>query len=356
MGAEITNTNSLISAQGNIDMRRRCLAISIVLAIFFYSTILMFISNYKVLSLLPKKQARVKTKEFIITSIPSQLEDRTASNPAGEDDNYTPGSRKSIPSKTPSFERVFNSPQPRISPATISLPKVAQTLDISQSVNQGTFLKITNDGLLPVGSAPSAKNGIISVESSTNVALPPANFDLPSAIPGTLASEDLSSLEGAGRALGGIRTDDLPGLEEMARLFDPSKVQALETPQGIMLRMSNEVLFEFNSAQLTEDAVPILKEVAQILRRYAGAQVSIEGHTDTIGSADFNQKLSEQRALTVANWLNSQPAMVFRNPPQVVGYGESRPIVNPLGTREEQRQNRRVEIHIRAEKRTNSES
>lgn len=331
------------------DQRRTWLITAILLALFTHLVLIAIASNYRVYSFSMIKETLKQTREFIVTSIPSNIDRTTAANPAGESPQSQPGVRLPQPDAPMSFERAFNAPQPRIAPPQ-PLPPQSPPVD-NVTAGQPSLLRITDDGLVPVGSVMRAQPADQVLTGNAPNALPALDFDLPSAIPGTLASEDLSSIEGAGRGLGGIRTEDLPGAEELARLFDPSKVQAVETPQGVVLRLSNEVLFEFNSAEITPEAIPVLQEVAQLLRRYAGAQLSIEGHTDTIGSADFNQRLSELRAQAVANWLASQPAMIFRTPPQVIGYGESRPIVNPLGDREEQRPNRRVEIHMRAEKR-----
>ncbi len=333
------------------DQRRGWLIIAVLLAFLFHIAILAIASNYRVFSFLPPDKSSSKTREFLVTSIPSRLEKTTATNPAGESPQAAPGVRMPQPFAPANFERAFNAPQPRIAPPEPVIPQAPLAGDFAASAGQPSLLRITDGGLVPVGTLPNAKIGEASLSATSTAAMPSMDFDLPAAIPGTLASEDLASIEGAGRGLGGIRTDDLPSLDELARLFDPSKVQALETPQGVILRLSNEVVFEFNSAELTAEAVPVLREVAQLLRRHAGAQVSIEGHTDTFGPAEFNQRLSELRAQAVANWLASQPAMIFRTPPQVIGYGESRPIANPQGTKEEQRPNRRVEIHIRAEKR-----
>lgn len=356
MSESLAHTHPYLRPRKFNDQRRRWLIIAILLAILFHLVLIAVASNYRVHSLAIITNAVKQTREFVVTSIPSALDRVTAANPAGESPKPAPGVRQPQPQAPANFERAFNAPQPKIAPPEPVLPQ-APTANINTAVSaQPSLLRITDEGLIPVGSVIRAQPADSIITGNGQNALPNMDFDLPSAIPGTLASEDLSSIQGAGRGLGGVRTDDLPGLEELARLFDPSKVQAIETPQGVTLRLSNEVLFEFNSAEITPEAIPVLKEVAQLLRRYAGAQLSIEGHTDTIGPADFNQRLSEQRAQAVANWLASQPAMIFRTPPQVIGYGESRPLVNPQGTREEQRPNRRVEIHIRAEKRLDQNS
>jgi len=331
----------------------RWLILALLLTITLHVFLFITASNYRVFSLLPPKDSKIQTKKFNVTSIPSPGDQKNPHSPQREtttQKNITQATQNPFPHQ---FESAFTIKKPQITTPPPSPPQPAETLNIDQLINQPTLLRITDEGLLPIDTTTLPPQTQISLPRKSQSALPPANFELPTQIPATLAFEDLGSLEEADRALPGERSDELPSLNNIAGLFNPAKVQALETPEGIILRMSEEVLFEFNSAELNKDAIPVLKEIAQLLRRYAGAQVSIEGHTDTIGPADFNQKLSEQRAQTVSNWLTSQPAMVFRNPPQVIGYGESRPIVNPLGTREEQRKNRRVEIHIRAEKRPN---
>jgi outer membrane protein OmpA-like peptidoglycan-associated protein len=91
------------------------------------------------------------------------------------------------------------------------------------------------------------------------------------------------------------------------------------------------VTFEFNSAQLTTQARQVLDQLSSALRSQdlAGSRILIEGHTDTVGGAEYNFGLSEQRAEAVGRYLASQQVDPSRL--QILGKGESEPL-DPDGT------------------------
>jgi OOP family OmpA-OmpF porin len=110
------------------------------------------------------------------------------------------------------------------------------------------------------------------------------------------------------------------------------------------------VNFDFDKATLRPDAVDILNQAIDILKRYPDLKVEVAGHTDSIGTDAYNQKLSERRAKTVYDYLTSNGIDAGRlvGP---VGYGESRPIApntNPDGSDnpEGRAQNRRTELNV----------
>ncbi|MCD7099806.1 OmpA family protein [Stenotrophomonas sp. MMGLT7] len=110
------------------------------------------------------------------------------------------------------------------------------------------------------------------------------------------------------------------------------------------------VNFDFDKSTLRPDAVSILSEASEILKRYPDLRVEVAGHTDSKGSDAYNQKLSERRASAVYNYLTSQGVDASRlvGP---IGYGESRPIApntNPDGSDnpEGRAKNRRTELNV----------
>lgn len=149
----------------------------------------------------------------------------------------------------------------------------------------------------------------------------------------------------------GTGTQGLPKPEDISSTLSFRAAPTLDRPQfqPILLRLSSDVLFEFDSAVLQPGAIPTLQRVALILNNAVKAKITIEGHTDTFGADDYNNRLSLQRAQAVADWLKSQPGLQTRDL-GVKGYGKSRPLVNPGGSIDEQKQNRRVEIRLEAEK------
>ena len=87
----------------------------------------------------------------------------------------------------------------------------------------------------------------------------------------------------------------------------------------------NGVNFDFDKSTLRPDAVAILNEAVEILKRYPELRVEVAGHTDLCGADTYNQKLSERRATAVYNYLTSNGIDAGRLAGPV-GYGESRPL------------------------------
>ncbi|QGW64376.1 OmpA family protein [Lysobacter soli] len=99
-------------------------------------------------------------------------------------------------------------------------------------------------------------------------------------------------------------------------------------PDGCAVAVSIDlrgVNFDFDKATLRSDAVSILAEAAEILKRHPELRVEVAGHTDQCGNDGYNQKLSERRARTVYDYLvkNGVAASRLAGP---IGYGESRPL------------------------------
>ncbi|UYG01448.1 MULTISPECIES: OmpA family protein [unclassified Halomonas] len=116
------------------------------------------------------------------------------------------------------------------------------------------------------------------------------------------------------------------------------EVNALGCEESVVLQNVN---FEFDSARLTPGAQQVLNGVAERLVNNQGVRVSIAGHTDSVGSDQYNMQLSQERAESVARYLNQRgvPASDMR----AVGYGEERPIATN-DTDAGRAQNRRVEL------------
>ena len=113
--------------------------------------------------------------------------------------------------------------------------------------------------------------------------------------------------------------------------------------RGIVLRMG-EVLFDFDSYNLRPDTRNTLEKVTDIIKKkYPDREIIVEGHTDDTGSWDYNQKLSNQRARSVAEFL--KPG-VGHDKFSYRGFGPDKPIADNK-TREGRQKNRRVEIVIK---------
>lgn len=109
--------------------------------------------------------------------------------------------------------------------------------------------------------------------------------------------------------------------------------------------MPTDLLFEYNSAELKDGARLSLMKLGFIIQKNPDAFISIEGHTDSIGGDDYNQRLSEARAEAVKNWLveslRFDAARLHTR-----GWGKQKLLV-PGGDASAQQKNRRVEIVIK---------
>ncbi|PID57263.1 hypothetical protein CSB45_08535 [candidate division KSB3 bacterium] len=112
----------------------------------------------------------------------------------------------------------------------------------------------------------------------------------------------------------------------------------------LIVTVPNTILFDFDSYALRYEARRDLDKVADILARYPETNITVAGHTDSIGDASYNQRLSENRARSVANYLLSCGVQAYRI--GSVGYGETMPIASN-STEGGRQRNRRVELDIR---------
>jgi OOP family OmpA-OmpF porin len=111
-----------------------------------------------------------------------------------------------------------------------------------------------------------------------------------------------------------------------------------------MIRLQN-VNFESGKAKLQPESYPALDEVGNILSRWPDLRIEIGGHTDSQGSDEFNQKLSEDRAKSVLIYLISKFPDLKPEQLTSAGYGESAPIA-PNDTALNRAKNRRVEFKV----------
>tara|TARA_R110000868_G_scaffold225999_3_gene478356 strand:- start:7217 stop:7888 length:672 start_codon:yes stop_codon:yes gene_type:complete len=156
-----------------------------------------------------------------------------------------------------------------------------------------------------------------------------------------------NALIGAGiGALAGAGVGNYMDRQEtaMRAALTDSGVGVRREGNNLLLIMPGDVTFATNSANIESQFYGILNDVSGVLNRYPATYVDVVGHADSTGADDYNQRLSEQRATSVAGYLISQG--VLRDRFYVAGMGERSPIASndtPSG----RAQNRRVEILIR---------
>ncbi len=103
------------------------------------------------------------------------------------------------------------------------------------------------------------------------------------------------------------------------------------------------VHFDFDKSTIRPDARPILDEAATILQQHPDIRVSVEGHTDAVGSDAYNLKLSERRAAAVKRYLIDHGIVASRLTSE--GFGKRRPVATN-DTADGRAQNRRVELQV----------
>lgn len=111
--------------------------------------------------------------------------------------------------------------------------------------------------------------------------------------------------------------------------------------------ITTPILFDFNSSQVHQSSMPILREAAKEIDQTRDSYIRVDGHADAIGSRTYNQKLSERRAQSVKNNL----AKMGVNPKKVkvVGHGEDQPAADN-GSSSGRAQNRRAIMSVQSSK------
>jgi len=130
--------------------------------------------------------------------------------------------------------------------------------------------------------------------------------------------------------------------EEERALKEQKRKEAAEREIKEILAVE-KIEFETASAKLTPKGREIVVKISKILKKYPEFKIEIAGHTDSSGKADFNRKLSLQRAETVKKALVEEG--IDKERLVAKGYGSSKPLVQKEGE-EKIKENRRVEFHI----------
>ena len=119
-------------------------------------------------------------------------------------------------------------------------------------------------------------------------------------------------------------------------------LQAQQTERGLLVTLG-DVLFEFGKSDLTSQAAPRLDKLAKFLAEFPNRKLLIEGYTDSVGTTQFNQTLSERRAAAVQSALVTRGVAADRITAR--GYGKEYPVADNSSP-EGRAMNRRVEIVI----------
>jgi outer membrane protein OmpA-like peptidoglycan-associated protein len=135
-------------------------------------------------------------------------------------------------------------------------------------------------------------------------------------------------------------------LQDFSRdvLASRSNLTVTETANEIRVNVGAQVLFDTGKYALRPESTELLHKVATLVQSYPGLPIVIEGHTDSVGSTESNQTLSQNRARAVVEWLaknSAIPAGCLSSK----GFGETRPVATN-DTSDGRQLNRRVEVKI----------
>ncbi|MBL7707817.1 MAG: OmpA family protein [Chitinophagaceae bacterium] len=133
---------------------------------------------------------------------------------------------------------------------------------------------------------------------------------------------------------------------------DIPDAEVVRVGEGIVIEFNNKILFGFDQSNLSTEARVNLDKLVSILQKYPDTNIEIQGHTDSKGTVNYNQQLSERRALSVASYLSGygiSPSRVVIAAARLttIGYGEKLPKYTNT-TADGQMQNRRVEFLVSA--------
>lgn len=163
---------------------------------------------------------------------------------------------------------------------------------------------------------------------------------------GDKASRKQRALKGAGIgaiAGGGVGVYMDTQEAKLRQQLEGTGVSVTRNGDNIILNMPSAITFDVNSAALKGDFFSVLDSVNLVLKEYKSTLVTVAGHTDSSGADDYNMSLSQQRAQTVAQYLNNKGVATERL--AAVGYGESQPVASN-NTADGKARNRRVEITL----------
>ncbi|MEO0470468.1 MAG: OmpA family protein [Bacteroidota bacterium] len=131
--------------------------------------------------------------------------------------------------------------------------------------------------------------------------------------------------------------------KEIEEELDGAKVERVG--EGILITFDSGLLFDYNSSTVKGATKTNLADLANTMNNYPETNILLTGHTDSKGSPEYNQKLSEQRAQSVFSYLKSKGVDETRL--ASMGFGEEQPVADNE-TETGRSSNRRVEIAIYA--------
>lgn len=150
---------------------------------------------------------------------------------------------------------------------------------------------------------------------------------------------EVVELEGSVLESQGALVSSAERVEEILADFEADRVD-----EGVRVTFDDDVLFAFDSAEVTAQGDQLLAEMVEVIDYYAEDDVRIHGHTDSVGSADYNRELSSERAQAVADRLVERFG-VDGGRLSTKGFGEAESVADNDSERGRAK-NRRVEVIV----------
>jgi outer membrane protein OmpA-like peptidoglycan-associated protein len=149
----------------------------------------------------------------------------------------------------------------------------------------------------------------------------------------------------AGGAVGAYMDSQKKDLEKnLAKEIQAGQARVDSLPNHVVrITMTNQTAFDTNSSTIKPGFDTTMDKLADVVVRYGKTTLTVVGHTDNVGSAQYNQQLSERRAHSVAQYLETKRVNPVRM--ALSGRGEEQPIASNASEAGRQ-QNRRVEIYV----------
>ena len=141
-----------------------------------------------------------------------------------------------------------------------------------------------------------------------------------------------------------LRTELSKNLEKEFSKEDKKNRPSVEKKNSELVIQLPDILFEFDSSELTSESKKILENIAEILQKQKGINLHIRGYTDNIGTKNYNENLSRERSQRVAAFLMKKMEIPSENV-TFRGFGSENPIASN-STADGRKKNRRVEIVI----------
>lgn len=316
-----------------------------ILALLFHWWLYLFFSNFELgKSMLPPPKEKPKQERLAID--PKILKEQAAVQEIPD---------VLLPAEQPQVKADFQDivemlPENRALDLTPEVNKVTNFLapdsnPMAQNPAQSPSLAAVAESI----PGPDLASAMTAIKSS---ALAKAVSEKQLVLPGAPLEKQIDGVDG--KLLDSLNKQSEAGNAAAQRLSGYSNLDDLVARGGNVnggtapIMLPTDLLFEYNSDQLAEGARLSLMKLGLLISRNPNSQFIIEGHTDTIGTDQYNFELSQRRANAVVQWLiNSLRLSTDRV--KAVGMGKSRPLpsVNPNGTPQEQSLNRRVEIKVR---------